>query len=415
MSGAPPPGSPHAAPDAALRPGGALSQRRLFAAQVSASLALPAGATASGLLAVQIAGPAAAALPLALLVAGSGAAALATSALAARVGRRASLTGAYAAAAFGALLTVVAAAWASLSVLLVASALFGAGNAAAMLTRYAAADAAPAALRGRALSRMLLALTAGAVVVPNLLGPAAALARPLGLPGSTGLFLLATAAFAAAIALLPALPATSPLTTSTGPGISAGRRRWRLSRAATAPLAVLAVANLAMVTVMAVVPPLLHTHGASLTHVGLIISVHVAAMYAPAPLAGRATDRYGARSVALIGTVLMAAAALLGLTEALTTDTRYAAAVLLLVGMAWSTQLVAASTWLTNALAPAERARAEGLGEAGMAVAASAGGLAAAPLLALGGTPAVLGAILAITLVTGAAFRGVPGHQDRSR
>jgi hypothetical protein len=111
---------------------GAAAQRRLLAAQISASLALPAGATAGGLLAVDIAGPAAAALPLALLVAGSGLAAVMASALAARAGRRAGLLAAYAVAAVGATATIAAAIVSSLPLLLAASALLGAGNAAAI-------------------------------------------------------------------------------------------------------------------------------------------------------------------------------------------------------------------------------------------------------------------------------------------
>lgn len=377
---------------------------RLLAAQVCASLALPAGATSSGLLAVEIAGPAAAALPLAVLVAGSGVAAVAAGPVAARAGRRASLLGTYTAAIVGALLTVVAAVGSSLALLLVASRLFGAGNAAAMLTRYAAADGAPAGQRGRELSWMLLALTVGAIVVPNLLGPTAALAGALKLPGPTGLFLLATPALLFTVALLPALPGPTPVRpTSLRPTLTPDRPRRRLSRPHGAPLLVLAAANLAMVTVMAVFPPLLHAHGTSLNHVGLLVSAHVAAMYAPAPLAGRAVDRYGAPAVAVAATGLMVAAALLGLPSAAAMHAPYAAAVLVLIGAAWSGQVVAASTWLTDSLPEHKRTRAEGLGEAGMAIAATAGGLAAAPLLTVGGTPAVLAIIIAATLTAGTA------------
>lgn len=378
------------------------TQWRLVAAQLSASLALPAGATSSGLLAVEMAGPAASALPLAVLVAGSGFAALAAGPVAARAGRRASLLGAYTAAILGALLTIAAAVASSLALLLVASGLFGAGNAAAMLTRYAAADAAPVGERGRALSRMLLALTVGAIVVPNLLGPTAALAEAFELPGPTGLFLLATPALLVTVALLPALPSTTPTWPDPlQPTPPTSRPGSRLSGPQVAPLVVLAAANLAMVAAMAVVPPLLHAHGTSLSHVGLLVSAHVTAMYAPAPLAGRAVDRYGAPAVAIAATGLMVAAALLGLPGATVIHAPYAAAVLVLVGAAWSAQVVAASTWLTDSLPPPMRPRVEGLGEAGMAVAATAGGLAAAPLIAVGGTPAVLAVIIATTLTAG--------------
>lgn len=368
------------------QPSDSHTTRRLLAAQVAASVALPAGATAGGLLAVDIAGASAAALPLALLVIGSGAAAVLTSGATARWNRRTALQGAYLAAALGAALIAGAAGAADLPLLLAGSALLGAGNAAAMLARYTAADLAPPGRRGHALSRMLLALTVGAVAAPNLLGPAAVLSRPLALPPAAGLFLLAAASLLLAAALLPPLP--DPPRATTRPG-----RPRRATWPSWGPLSVLAGANLSMVTVMAVIPPLLHTHGTPLAHVGLLVSVHVAAMYAPAPLAGRAVDRFGPRPVAATGALFTLLAGLIGLHEDITQPLP-AAAALLLVGLAWSAQVVAGSTWLTRSVPDTIRAKSEGLGEAGMSVAAAAGGLAAGPTLAAGGVPAILAAVI---------------------
>ena len=386
-------------------PGG----RRLLSSQIAASLALPAAATAGGLLAVDVAGPSAAALPLASTVAGSGlAAVLASRANAQRSrDRPGGLRGAYTTATLGALLVVAGVGQASLPLLLAGSGLFGAGNAAAMLARYAAADLAPPCRRGSALSRMLLALTVGAVAAPNLLGPAAGLARPFGLPDATGLFLLAALAFAAAAILLPPLPAAGEATES-GLRLSgrAGRWRWQLPRAALAPLAVLAVANLAMVTVMAVIPPLLHSFRGP-------ARPRRAARQRPRrrhvpPRPARRTRRRPSRTSRRRRCWDPAHAPcrlLAGLSGALTARPLYAAGVLLLVGLAWSTQVVAASTWLTLTVPAPAQARAEGAGEAAMSAAAALCGLAAAPLLATGGTRALMAAIVIALIVTTLTLR----------
>ena len=128
------------------------------------------------------------------------------------------------------------------------------------------------------------------------------------------------------------------------------------------------------------------------------------AVYVPARSPG-AVDRHGPRAVAAAGTLLMILARLLGLIDALATRPLYAVGVLLLVGLAWSTQVVAASTWLSRAVPPPAQAAAEGAGEAGMSAAAALGGLATAPLLAAGGTHAVMAAIVMALVVTTLTLR----------
>jgi hypothetical protein len=66
------------------------------------------------------------------------------------------------------------------------------------VSRYVVADLSPAHQRGRAISRSLLTITAGAVVGPDLLGPTSHIAHLLGLPGPAGLYLIALGAFALA-------------------------------------------------------------------------------------------------------------------------------------------------------------------------------------------------------------------------
>ncbi len=77
----------------------------------------------------------------------------------------------WSAALAGVLLVILAAAVGSFPLLLVAFGLVGAAQAANLQTRFAAADLATDATRGRDLSLVVWATTIGAVLGPNLTGP----------------------------------------------------------------------------------------------------------------------------------------------------------------------------------------------------------------------------------------------------
>lgn len=421
-----------------VHPRGRRALSVLLVAQAVAAVGLAAGGAAGGLLAEHVAGTAAvAALPLGLLVVGSGLAAPPITALMKRRGRRAGLVTALTVAVAGTVAVLVGATL-SLALLLAGSLLLGAGNAAVMLGRYAAADLGPPERLGRSVSAAMFAVTLGAVFGPNLLGPAAGLARALGLPGAAGLYVVALGAFvAAALLLLLALPpspssaaagprdareVTGALASGTGASTDATAGPSRAPRAVWiphAPLAILAGANLTMVTVMAVTPVHLRAHGWGLESIGLVIGVHIGAMYAPSPLSGWARDRFGSVAVAAVGAAVLAA---VGVLAALSEMTGAWASTLLLVllGLGWNAQLVSGSALLAEQAPPDGRHRAEGLGELGMGMAAAVGCLlAAGPLVAAGGmrllsaatapvNVAMLGALLAMWLREHRRGEGVP-------
>jgi hypothetical protein len=131
-------------------------------------------------------------------------------------------------------------------------------------------------------------------------------------------------------------------------------------------LVVLAVANLAMVGMMAVAPVHLHDHGAGMGTIGLLISAYIAAMYLPSPVTGWLADALGGRVVAGMGALLLLAA---GAAAAVAGSGRGGIVVaLLLLGVGWNAGLIGGSALLHDAaVSPSLRTRAEGLGELGMA------------------------------------------------
>jgi len=388
--------------------------RVLVVAQLLGACGLAAGGTAGALLAELFTGsPATAGLPLAMLVLGSGVGAVAVTRVMSGHGRRVGLAAAYLAGAVGAGLVVAAAAFRSWPLLLAGCGLLGGGNTAVMLARYAAADVA--SRRGRAISAVVAAASVGAIAGPNLLGPAGALAGVVGLPAPTGLFLLAIPAFLGAALVLVVFLRPDPLQVARAaapstqqPAVAGGMRELACllgDRHIRLALLVLAVANLAMVGVMAVAPVHLHLYGAGMGTIGLLISVHIAAMYLPSPVTGWLADTLGAGVVAGIGALLLLAA---GAVAAVAGAGRPGIIVaLLLLGVGWNAGLIGGSALLHDAAVSSSlRTRAEGLGELGMGAAAAVGGSGAGLLLATGGL-ALLGLVAAAPclLVLVAAFR----------
>jgi len=390
--------------------------RVLVAAQVLAGLGGSAAA-AAGLLANEMTGRAElATLPLALLVVGSSAVVVPVSALSARAGRRVGLTAALGLAAAGAAGTVAAGALGSFALLLAASVAFGAGNAAVMLARYAAADLSTPDGRGRAIGVVVFATTFGAVAGPNLLGPAGRLATALGLPTLTGIHVVAVVAFALAGALLLVLLRPDPLQAAArlerAARPPAGRPASRLplrellaAPVAVAGLATMVIANVVMVAVMAMAPVHLDAHGHGLGVVGLVVSLHIAGMFAPAPLTGALTDRFGPLPVAGAGTLLLVAA---GALSAFAPGVVPFALGLVLLGVGWNAGLIAGSTLLAAAVPAPQRPRAEAAGELGMGVTAASATAVAGPLVGLAGygllafTASLAAAVLVPVLVVAA-------------
>jgi MFS family permease len=395
---------------------------QLAAATAVGSTGLAAGGTAGVLLAADIAGTSAAAgLPVAALILGSAAAAVPISRLAA-VGRRGlGLVLGYSLGVAGAATVIAAAVQQSLPALVAGSAVLGAGNSSIFLTRYAAAEACRPSRRGLALGTVLLATAAGAVLSPMLLGPSGAVARAVGLPPLTGLYLVAVIAFGAAAVLLGA--ATRPGTPWLGRASGALVRdrpsvRERLPlRAAlrgrgTAPaFLALAMANFVMVGTMSVAPVHLMTHGQGLGAVGVIIALHVAGMFAPAPVTGWLADRHGPVPVVLAGGVLLLAASLAGGLVA-PHHAPATAAYLVVLGVGWNFGVVGGSALLTATAPLRVRPHVEGVGEVTMGLAAAAAAPAAGIVMAAGGYGVYS---LASAAVTVAALLAIHRSSRKSR
>ena len=413
------------APDAANTAGGldhvARVQKRtltvLVFAQVCSGAGLAAGITVGALLAQDMLDSTGwSGLPSALFTFGSAGAALAVGRLSQRWGRRPGLAAGYAAGAIGSLGIVAAAVLDNVALLFVALLVYGSGTATNLQARYAGADLADPDHRARAISTVLVATTLGAVAGPNLVGVLGDVAAAIDVPRLAGPFLLAALAYGSAAAVIATWLRPDPLMLAASlpkpdvgdvPDGKDGEGPASLNRAAVvAGAVVMVVTQLVMVAIMTMTPVHMQHHHHPLSAAGLVISIHVAAMYLPAPISGALVDRFGVTVVGFLAAAVLAAA---GLTAAFAPpqSVPLLAVALALLGFGWSLGLVAGTTAITNNTPVATRARTQGTVDVFIALAGAGGGLASGFIVAAAGFTwlAVLGAIVAVVIAPAVLLR----------
>ncbi|MFF0447821.1 MFS transporter [Streptomyces sp. NPDC004609] len=366
----------------------------LVASQILGGLGIATGVALAAVLAQQVTGSdALSGLASTASVAGTALLSMPLAALMTARGRRPGLVLAYVIGALGAGVVVLGAVVENFPLLLVGLAAFGAASLANLQARFAAADLALPERRGQAISTVVWATTIGAVLGPNIAAPAGRSVAWLGVPSAAGPFVWAAGVFLLAAAVLQVLLRPDPLLTSRALSPADGSPSERSLRAAVravreSPMAVLAlvtitVAHTVMVSIMSMTPVALSHHGAGIELIGLVISGHIAGMYAFSPVMGRLADRVGRLAVIGLAVGLLAVAALLAGTAG--PSHAQNAAGLFLLGLGWSAGVVAGSALLTDSVPQPARAPVQGLSDLVMNASAGVGGALAGLVVAQAG------------------------------
>ncbi|MEU3455457.1 MFS transporter [Micromonospora sp. NPDC006766] len=430
---------PQARPDVA--PIQRRTLRLLFLTQTIGGIGVTIGISVGALLAARVAGTALAGLAQSAGVVGAALLAVPVTRIMAARGRRPGLVTAYLTGAVGGVLVVIATTAHLVPLLFLGMLLFGGGTAANLQARYTAVDLAEPARRGRQLSLIVWATTIGSVAAPNFATLADTTASGWGLPPLAGPFAFSAAAFtlAALVLLLLLRPdplltarrlaAADPVAPTDGSGSQRGVRRaepelssarrsgmigaWRTVRerpAARLGLAAVAMGHLVMVAVMSMTPVRLgesHADTDVLRVVGIVLSLHIAGMYALSPVVGWLTDRLGRRPVILGGVALLLAAC--AVAGAAGHDTPLLSVGLILLGLGWSGTMVAGSTLLSESVPTASRPSVQGLSDLIMGLAGAGAAAASGFVMRAVGYPTLtLLAAIAVVPLVALALRPVP-------
>lgn len=385
------------------------SLRILVGSQVLGGAGLGAGITVGALLAEDVLGSTElSGLPVALFTLGSAATAMLVGSISERHGRRGGLAVGYLLGALGGAGIVLAAVLDSAPLLLLSLLVYGAGTATNLQARYAGGDLAADDRRGSAMSTILVATTVGAVAGPNLVAPMGVLAQGWGIPRLAGPFLLASAAYAAAAVFLLVLLRPDPLLTARALAASEVERSGSpaavgvLDRTAVRLGGLTMVATqLAMVAVMTGTPIHMRDHGHGLGATGMVIGLHIAAMFLPSPLTGRLADRFGSRPVIAAGGAALLGAGVLGATVPGASLVGLALA-LVLLGLGWNLGLLGGTTLLAGAVPLEGRARVQGRVDVAVAIAGATGGLSSGLVVAAAGygTLSLVSGVLAVVALS---------------
>lgn len=389
--------------------------RVLAGAQVIAGIGFFVGIPVIALLGRDLTGSAElAGLPPAIGIASSALAAPPISAWMDRSGRRPGLVACFVIAAIGSAVIAISSSTGSFALLCVGAVGFGIGNTAILLARYAGADLSPPERRARSISTVLVATAVGAVLGPNLGSQTQALGSGIGVGPLGGSFLVSAAAYVLAGIVLAALLRPDPLLAARAMAPPVEKPQPGTARVPWTPRALFALVtlvliNVTMISIMTMTPIHMADGGGTLEVVGLVISLHLGAMFLPSPLTGWASDRFGRVPLILAGAIVLSAAG--GLAAVAAPDAFALVAVaLVLLGLGWNMGLVSASALLVDSTPPAARPRAQGFADLAMSFAGGTASLGSGVVLehagfaVLGAAGAVIGLALVVAAATSARF-----------
>lgn len=389
-------------------------QRRTLAvvvlSQVLGGAGLAAGITVGALLAKDMLGSASlAGVPTALFTLGSALAALLVGRFTQRWGRRIGLGFGFSAGGIGAIGVIFAATLEHVPLLFLSLFIYGAGTATNLQARYAGTDLAPANRRATAVSIAMVSTTLGAVAGPNLVQPLGNLALSLNLPALSGPFLLAAAAYLAAGITLLALLRPDPYllardieasATESAPASTAKSAKPAIGTGAYLGGIVMVVTQISMVAIMTMTPIHMQAHHHGLGAVGLVIGLHIGAMYLPSLVTGKLVDRWGRTQMAIAaGFTLLAS----GLVAALAPGDSLWLLILALVllGFGWNFGLISGTALVVDATVASNRPKVQGAIDVFIALGGAAGGALSGVLMQATSfvTLAIIGGLLSILIV----------------
>ncbi|SHH46348.1 MFS transporter [Virgibacillus chiguensis] len=361
--------------------------------QIFGGAGLAAGITVGALLAQDMLGTESfAGVPAALFTLGSALAAYLVGRLTQRLGRRHGLTFGFISGGVGAIGVIVAANMNSVLLLFISLFVYGAGTATNLMARYAGTDLASEKQRAKSVSIAMVATTFGAVAGPNLVTPMGEVAKAIGMHPLAGPFILAAVAYLLAGLTIFLFMRPDPLIIARALAAYEVKQKHtesvesipaqKVSRVGIfAGAMLLVLSQVVMVAVMTMTPVHMQNHGGGLTAIGMVIGLHIAAMYLPSLATGALVDRIGRNAMAVATAITLAISGVLaafvpgdsfiGLTIAL-----------ILLGLGWNFGVISGTSIIIDSTTIHHRAKTQGSIDVWVALGGSFGSVVSGVIVA---------------------------------
>jgi MFS family permease len=316
-------------------------------------------------------------LPVTGWVAGSALSTYFASMLMRRIGRKRGFALGASFGVLGAVMSSAAVFLGSFWLFMAGATVFGVYSAFGQYYRFAAADAAPSDAKARAISMVLAGGLVGGIVGPSASRVTVHALRTPYLAAYLSLLVFLALAFL----VLRFLELPPP---SLAEGRGEARPLLAIAAEPTFIVAVLCAAvgfgvmNLLMTATPLAMGACGHPYGAAAT----VISSHVVGMYAPSFFTGDLIKRFGVLKVMAAGVLLNLACIGIGLSGLRIAHFWWS---LVLLGVGWNFLFIGATTLLTEAYRPSEKAKTQGTNDACIAVVTAASSFASGLILVRGG------------------------------
>ena len=309
-----------------------------------------------------------------------------------RLGRRAGLTAGYLSSLIAAATSFLSVAVHSFVGFCVASFFAGMARSSAEQARFIGAEIYPESERARIIGRIVSAGTISAIGGAMMVAPAGIWIAQYGYPPMSGPFVVGVGLSLAAILLTVFLVRPDPLDLARRIGPST---ESEIDESTARPvreilrnvhvrygIAAMVIGQFVMTLLMVITPLHMshHDHGTWL--ISWVIMAHAIGMFGVSGITGRLIMRWGQHNVIIWGMIILVVSCVIAPVSPRFIPLTIA---LFLLGLGWNFCFIAGSSLLSNALAPLERGRVQGVNEMYIALAASSASLVTGFFFELGG------------------------------
>jgi len=322
-----------------------------------------------------------------------------------KVGYRTILLIATSVGVLGAASALYAASSQSVIALFIACIFVGVANGTILLSRFAAAEVAPTAKRGKSVSIVMTGAMVGAISSPFLTNMSGEIGKMLSYDRAIGHFVLVGILYLVSMLIVLKYFRREPKNIASAanwkPATSTGGAASNLAEASPTKRLIFSIGSLlfgqmAMVFIMTATPAHMNHAQHTMELISAVLTVHFIGMYGLSTFTGMLTDKFGRVNVIFMGSLLLAISCLIGFSSQSMTGLF---ATLFLLGLGWNFCFLSGTVLVADSLRAGNMGKLQGTTDGIVSFASASASMASGLALAAGDFSMIAGIGLVMALM----------------